>query len=187
MKPYAFPITLLALSLLLAGCLTVFVPVDTPTALPTILLPTNPPPPVESVVPAATALQSAPLCTADPLASACTSPKVEERDKFCVKKVPYVLIVMPPGTRYDPADSGLFCSDEGIRNGEQMISCTGQHLTTYDLKVCNTTCSAAAPLTAGAGQCPDGYGYSAGGNCCWPMPAPDAGCVLFQVDIGTCE
>jgi len=190
MKHRSVLIAMLVLSMLiLSACNSIFVPAITPTSVPTaMLLPTNPPPPIQTVAASPTAsVQSAPLCTVDPLASACTPPLVEERDKFCVKKVPYVLMALPVGTTFQPAESGLNCTDESVRDGKQMVSCTGARLNSYDLKVCNSTCSAAAPLATGTGQCPDGYGYNAAAACCWPMPAPDAGCILFTVDIGSCE
>jgi hypothetical protein len=68
---------------------------------------------------------------------------------------------MPPGSTFQPAEAGLTCTDEKIRNGMQMVSCTGERLTSYNLKVCNPACAAAAPLTANAtprqvavGPCP---------------------------------
>ena len=188
MKRYAIPFALIALSLLLVGCVSVFVPVEapTPTLLPMIILPTNPPP-VVPVIPTATTIQSAPLCTTDPLISACTPPSVEERDKACTKKIPYTFLVMPPGSTWEEIDPGLHCGDEGIRGGMQMISCTGTPLYSYDLKICNSTCSAGATLMAGTNQCPEGYGFHPAGNCCWPMPAPDAGCIVYKVDIGACQ
>ena len=172
----------------LSACTSVFVPVGTSIPAPTpIIQPTNPPPlPTQPVPPAPTTIQSAPMCTTDPLATACTAPVAEERDKFCVKKVPYALIALPPGSTFQPAEAGLMCTDEGIRDGLQMVSCTGQRLYSYKLKVCNSACAAAAPLAAGSNQCPSGYGYNAGASCCWPMPAPDAGCTLVKIDIGTC-
>jgi hypothetical protein len=189
MKHNSALIAMLILSVLaLSACNSVFVPAPTPTPAPTAILPTSAPPPIQPVVASPTAsVQSAPLCTVDPLALACTPPLVEERDKFCVKKIPYALMALPVGTNFQPADSGLTCTDEGVRDGMQMVSCTGKRLVSYDLKVCNSTCSAAAPLTTGTAQCPQGYGYNAAAGCCWPMPAPDAGCKLFKVDIGTCE
>ena len=191
MNPKPTLVALLILAVLaLSACSSVFGPAAAPTSVPTaILLPTNPPPPtIQPVVASPTAsVQSAPLCTVDPLASACTPPLVEERDRFCVKKVPYALMALPVGTTFQPADAGLTCSNEGVHDGMQMVSCTGKRLTSYDLKVCNSTCSAAVPLATGTGQCPQGYGYNAAAGCCWPMPAPDAGCSLFKVDIGTCE
>jgi len=188
MKRYIFALALLTLSLLLAGCVSVFVPVEQPTQtpLPMVVLPTNPPP-ANTVVPLATTAVSAPLCTADPLVAACTTPIVEERSKECTKKIPYAYLVMPPGSTWQPLEPGMQCTDEGVRGGLQMVSCTGQNLYTYDLKVCNSTCSAGATLMAGTSQCPEGYGYHPAGNCCWPMPGPDAGCTTFKVDIGTCK
>ena len=184
MKPTPALIVLFILSVLaLSACNSIFVPVPTLTPAPTaILLPTNPLP---IASPTASA-QSAPLCSLDPLAEACMPPFVEALDKFCVEKMPYVLLALPVGSTFQPADAGLTCTDEGVRDGAQMVSCTGQHLISYNLKVCNSTCSAAAPLASRTGQCPESYGYNSGGNCCWPMPAPDAGCILFKVDVGTC-
>lgn len=177
-------------SLLLSSCLTVFVPVDTPTPGPTTIeLPTLAPTsslPLETAAPASTQLQSAPMCAVDPLVTSCASPTVEQRDKFCVKKYPYVLVAAPPGVTFEPATAGLKCTDEGIRGGDQIISCTGPDLLSYNLKVCNAACSVSLLDTA-SGKCPTGYGYAAEGGCCWPVPATDAGCILFKVDIGTCN
>lgn len=182
------PFVAVILSVLLAGCITVFEPVATPTAAPTeILLPTNVPTqePVQSVVPP-TESQSVPLCTVDPLYTACAAPKVEQRDKYCVEKAPYNQYATAPGITFEAVEPGLKCADQGLRNGEQVIACTGQGLTSYTLKVCNAACSPSA-LTVDAAKCPDGYGYSAEASCCWPVPATDAGCVFIKVDIGACK
>lgn len=181
-------IALLAV-LVLSGCLSVFVPVE--TAAPALSTSTNVPPVIQSVVPVtalATSAQSAPLCASDPLASACSAPVAEERDKFCVKKVPYTQIVMPVGTTFEPVDPLLICVDEGIRGGMQVITCRSPQINySYDLKVCNSACSANSALAVDTGQCSQGYGYSAANSCCWPVPTTDAGCALFKVDIGTCQ
>ena len=180
---------LVTLSLLLSGCLTVFVPVDTPTPGPTALeFPTLQPTSqsLETALPGATQAQSAPMCAVDPLVTSCAAPNVEQRDKFCVKKYPYVLIAAPPGVTFEPASVGLKCTDEGIRGGDQIISCTGPELLSYNLKICNAACNASLLDTA-SGKCPTGYGYALEGGCCWPVPAEDAGCILFKVDVGTCN
>ena len=190
MKRHLLPLTLLILSLLLAGCLTVFVPVDTPTPAPTtILLPTSAPSvaPIQSVTPEVTQSQAAPLCAVDPLVTSCAAPKVEERAKYCFEKLPYTQFAMAPGITFEAVEPGLKCADQGIRGGEQVIACTGQNLYSYTMKVCNAACVASAALTVDAAKCAEGFGYSSSANCCWPIPAEDAGCVLVKVDIGTCK
>jgi len=192
MPKISLPTVALLAVFFLSGCLSVFVPVETAAPVqPTVSSPTRAPSVIQSVVPAATldtASQSAPLCATDPLISACSAPLAQERAKFCVKKIPYTQIAMPVGTTFEPVDPLLQCTDEGIRGGMQVITCRSiQTNYSYDLKVCNSACSAASALTVGTGQCSDGYGYSASGACCWPMPTTDSGCALFRVDIGTCQ
>lgn len=181
---------LMILSVFLSGCLTVFVPVSTPTPGPTAielatLAPTSALP-LETAASASTQVQTAPMCAVDPLVTSCAAPTVEQRDRFCVKKYPYALIAAPPGVTFEPATVGLKCTDEGIRNGDQIISCTGPELLSYNLKVCNAACNAFL-LDTTSGKCSTGYGYSAAAGCCWPVPTDDAGCILFKVDIGSCN
>ena len=181
---------LITLSVLLSGCLTVFVPVATPMPGPTAIeFPTLAPTsalPLQTALPDSTQTLFSPMCAVDPLVSSCAAPAVEQRDKFCVKKYPYVLVAAPPGVTFEPASVGLKCTNEGIRGGDQIISCTGPDLLSYNLKICNAACSASLLDTA-SGKCPSGYGYAAKGGCCWPVPATDTGCILFKVDIGTCN
>lgn len=168
---------------LLAGCITVFVPVDTPVPPPTnIILPTVSPLPLE---PSPTSVSFAPSCRADPLVETCSVPQAGMFSKSCIKKVPYTLVGISPGSTFEVVDAGMTCKDEGLRGSAHQYSCTGQQLYSYHVKVCNPACSAAL-ITDGA-QCPDGYGFSESGGCCWPLPAPDDGCVIYKVDIGGCK
>ena len=176
----------LFLAFLLTGCITVFVPVDTPTPPPTtIILPTLPPP-TQTLVSSPTSVPFAPLCSVDPLASACKPPTVSTLSKSCIKKIPYSLVALPPGSTFEIVEPGMTCKDEGLRGGQQQISCTGQQLFSYELKVCDSSCYA-AHLEADTTQCQDGYGYSSAAGCCWPTSALEAGCVLYKVDIGACN
>jgi hypothetical protein len=169
----------------LTGCITVFVPVETPTPPPTaIILPTNPQPPTETLVPSPTVVPFAPFCSVDPLAAACSAPKVETLSKSCIKKVPYTLVALPPGTTFETV-SGLTCKDEGLRAGEQNISCTGHELISYNLKVCNPACFVAS-LETNTSYCPAGYGYSSAAGCCSSLSELGDGCVVYKVDIGAC-
>jgi hypothetical protein len=173
-------------AVLLTGCVTIFVPVDTPTPPPTaIIIQPTAPPPTETLVPTPTAIQLAPLCSVDPLAIACSAPKAATLSKSCIKKVPYTLMALSPGSSFETTEAGITCRDEGLRGGQQQISCTGQELISYELKVCNTTCSIAGLLETNSNKCPDGYGFSSEAGCCWPTSA-EVGCTTYKVDIGAC-
>ncbi len=186
MKHYSFAIALVALSILLTGCLQVFEPVATATPPPTaIALPTQVPP-TQPILLEPTATQFAAVCSVDPLIASCALPEVEERAKYCVEKHPYVQFAMAPGVTFESLDPALKCADQGIRGGEQMIACTGETLIAYDMKVCNAACNPSA-LQADPTKCAEGYGYSPEAACCWPMPADDAGCVLVRVNVGACR
>lgn len=137
-------------------------------------------------LPSPTLEQEAPLCTSNPLAGACSVPTVSVLSRFCVKKVPYTLLGIPPSATFQALDEKLKCKDESIRGDVRQVSCTGQELYTYEIKVCDVNC-ASAQLADGGGRCPEGYGYSAEANCCWMPSTLEAGCVIYKVDIGACQ
>jgi hypothetical protein len=164
------------------------------------------PPPVEivptttpvDVVEPATAQQPAPSAQAFAPAcqtgTSCAAPAVEEMDTevkktYCVKKVPYQNILVPPGTTFEVLDtSGEFkCQDSGtVVDGKAVLSCTGKNLWTYELKLINPACSTSA-LTTGTGQCQEGLGYDAAQNCCAPLTGGNSGSVTIKVNLGSCE
>jgi serine/threonine protein kinase len=128
--------------------------------------------------------QFAPVCQDAP--ASCDAPSADVRDKFCVNKIPYTLLALPEGSTFEVVTSGFKCSDEGVRDNSQMVSCTGQELVSFDLKVCNSACNATDTVSAG-GQCPDGYGYDSAGQCCAAVLAPDSGCTVIKVDLRDCS
>lgn len=184
MKGKIYFASVLVLASLLTGCITVFVPVDTPTPGPTaILLATLAPSPQSSTV--SPIPQQAPVCSSDPLSDDCSLPSASMLSKSCIKKIPYTLLGISPGASFEVTDPGLVCKDEGLRGGVQQVSCTGQQLTSYEIKVCNSLCNAA--LETDGSQCAEGYGYDAAAGCCWPIPDLETGCILYKVDIGGCQ
>ena len=170
---------------LLAGCITVFVPVNTLTPPPTPIPLTTLSLPTKTLSASPTSIPQAPVCSADPLAGACSVPSAGTLSKSCIKKVPYTLVGISPGSSLEILDAGMTCKDEKVRAGVQQFSCTGQQLISYDIKVCNSTCTAA--LETGTGQCAEGYGYNAAAGCCWPVSDVEAGCIMYKVDIGGCQ
>ncbi len=176
-------------ALLLTACGAVATP---PPVQPTIIIitptPLSPPagalPTPAAPTPAVTvASQYAPFCPSA-ASSSCTAPTIEERDRYCVKKVPYTLVAIPLNATYEVLSSGFSCEKQAVVNNEQILACTGKQLYTFDLKLCNSAC-AAPTAAAGGGQCPSGYVYNATQKCC-AQANPDAGCVTVQVAIGGC-
>ncbi len=142
--------------------------------------PVEPPPPEQGAAP-----QYAPLCQA---ASGCAAPEVEMLDnKYCVEKIPYAIMSVPAGTTYESLDPKLKCQDQMHSDGSLRITCySGKELWSYDMKVCNGAC-AAPQLDMTSGQCQEGYGYDAANQCCaQPSSGGEAGCTVYQVDIGAC-
>ena len=155
-----------------------------PTAQPPTAAAVEPPPQTEAPQP-----QYAPFCEATTTTS-CEAPTVKMLDnKYCIEKVPYAIMDVPAGTTYESQDPDMACVDETV--GDEMRgtchSVTSKQLWSYDLKVCNGACSATPSLQMGTDQCPEGYGFDAASQCCAaPEPASEAGCVIYQVDIGAC-
>lgn len=184
-------VLLFAIGFLLLGCSPAATPAPTQelTEVPTIEITEPPasPVPTSGNLPAVpTSEQQAPVCTVDPLAGACSVPKVTTLSKFCVSKIPYTVLGIPPSASFESLDAELKCKDEKVWGGIRQVSCTGKELYSYEIKVCDTTCSA-APLETGSSKCPAGYGYSEAANCCWQPSTQEAGCTIFKLDISACK
>ena len=163
-------------------------------AEPSAVEPTNASPaavPVESVAPAESAQpQYAPFCEAA-AATGCEAPAVKMLDnQYCIERVPYAIMSAPAGTTYESQDLDMECVDQMHNDGNLRITChsiSGKDLWSYDLKVCNSSCSATS-LEMGTGQCPEGYGYNVANECCSaPAPSGSDGCTIYRVDLGVCQ
>ena len=125
--------------------------------------------------------------------TSCAAPVVDEVDiepdkTYCVKKVPYQNILVPPGATFEVLDtSGEFkCSDSGtVVDGKTVLTCTGKQLWTYELKLINSACNVST-LATGTGQCQEGLGYDAAQNCCAPLTGGAPGSVIIKVNLGAC-
>ncbi|MCJ7431947.1 MAG: hypothetical protein MUO77_00515 [Anaerolineales bacterium] len=163
-----------------------------PAPAPAVIVPTTAPvnivPPTQQHAPPVQAF--APACQAS---TACAAPAVEKvdidvKDTYCVKKIPYQNILVPPGTTFEVLDpSGDFkCMDSGTVVGDKtVLTCTGAQLWTYELKLTNSACSTGT-LTTGTGQCQEGLGYNAAQNCCAPFSGSNSGSVTIKVNLGAC-
>ncbi len=154
-----------------------------PTQPPPVIPPTQQPPPPQQ--------EFAPACQV----TACTAPAVTNKapeETYCVKKIPYVNVMAPAGTIFQPVPKSgdpapLVCTDSGtVVNGLTVFSCRGAELWSYELKVTNPACGGGSNLQANSPQCQPGLGYDAANNCCAPITANDAGSVTITVDMGAC-
>jgi hypothetical protein len=153
-------------------------PAAVPTAMPTLEIATFTSVPATEAV--ASVIPFALACTADQVIPAAT---VEETNKVCVTKIPYTALRIPEGSTYTPLNPDLKCIEEATRDGYTLISCTGKQLFSYDLKVCNPPELSAADLA----QCSADATFNAADQCCAAVPAEEAGCTTFKVDIRACQ
>jgi hypothetical protein len=170
------------LALLVSGCQGS----QPPAQQPAVQEPVVQQPVVQEPAPAA---QLAPVCQTS--ASSCAALQVQDTDpanSYCVKKVPYQNISVPPGTTFESLDpSGeLQCADSGtISRGMSIITCTGKQLWTYQLRLINSACGG-ANLAVGTGQCQEGFGYDSAQQCCAPVTGDAGGSTTIKVNIGAC-
>ena len=143
--------------------------IPTATAIPTLAATSLP-----------SALPFAPACAAG---IAIPTPAVKATDKLCVAKIPYTAVTIPDGATFASLNPKLTCTKESTKNGKTVISCTGQQLFSYNLKVC------VPPVVSNAdsGKCTQSNTFNAANQCCLPTPPDGAGCTVFKVDLRACQ
>ncbi len=148
--------------------------------------------PVPTDTATATAVTQALFCvwneTPTPTSSRCTLPSGNQRDQFCVNKVPYTLIAIPAGDTYQATTVGIACDDAGVKNGFQLLTCTGPQSYTFNLQVCSAACAVptSAVTATPSGRCPSGYDYLPDQQCCQASTNDQNGCVTLSFDIRSC-
>lgn len=132
----------------------------------------------------------APFCAPDsvsvPTPAGCQLPIAREGDSFCNKKIPYNLVFINPGSTYETLSENFRCSDAGIQDGKQMITCTGLMASSYEVKICDPTCI--VPTTAaGSPLCPSGYVLDSLLECCAPeAQITQPNCVTLELRTKSC-
>jgi hypothetical protein len=127
----------------------------------------------------------APICRAS---QTCAALDAEQIPISCVKKVPYTNVLVPVGTTFEVVDNSadFVCLDTGVVvNDKEVLTCHGKELYSFQLRLTNAACSAAA-LSGGGGQCEAGYGYDAGQKCCAPVNNGASGSTVVTVSLGAC-
>lgn len=146
--------------------------------------------PTKSIPTASATPEFAPFCDPDPVSiptsSVCQFPLAEEGNAFCAKKNPYNLIFMNLDATYEVLTEGFECSDAGLQDGRQVVTCTGLMASTYRVVVCDPACAiptAQADLTT----CPLGYVYNDSQGCCSQFFQPaDQNCELLTLKTKSC-
>jgi hypothetical protein len=146
--------------------------------------------PTELVETATATPEFAPFCelgTASmPTPSECRIPIAEQSSIFCTRKVPYNLIFINEGATYEVLNEGFTCSDAGMKDGRQMVTCTGPMATAFRVKVCDLAC-AIPTVQAEITQCPQGYVYNNQQGCCsQELQAIDQNCELLTLKTKSC-
>jgi hypothetical protein len=154
--------------------------------------------PTETPLPTATVLIASPTATpayapfCEPAAegdltlSQCQLPIAEQSSVFCTKKNPYNLILLNEGATYETLDTSFKCSDAGMKDGKQMVTCTGPMASNFELRVCDPAC-AIPTVQADITQCPPDYFFNNIQGCCTQDPQPIAqNCELLTFQTTSC-
>ena len=196
MKKFLYPLILIGLLLISAACsaprnLETQAEIETPISTAS---PTNTTTPVftptEAIPTPIKTLEFAPICDPDPpnisTTSACQFPLAKESATFCAKKNPYNLIIMNLGTTYEAIGENFECSDAGIKNGKQLVTCTGPMVSTFGVNVCDPAC-AIPTVQAELTQCPQGFVFNNFQGCCSQFFQPtNQNCELLILKTKSC-
>ena len=146
--------------------------------------------PTASLVPVTSTPRFAPICelsVASTLAAPlCQRPIAEQSSAFCMNKTPFNLILIDEGATYELLSEGFECSDSGMKDGKQVLTCTGPMGTSFELRACGQAC-ALPSLPAEMSQCPAGFWYDEPQGCCAFIPqSVEPSCVLLTLQIKRC-
>ncbi len=184
-------ITIFLLILLSISCASsTIINSPTETIVPPSETPTLVPAPTDTAT--ATAVTQALFCvwneTPTPSSSQCALPTGDQRDQFCVNKVPYTLIAIPAGDTYQITTPGIICDDAGVKKGFQLLTCTGPQSYTFNLQVCSAACAVptSAVTATPSPRCPSGYDYLPDHQCCQAATNNQNGCVTLSFNTSSC-
>jgi hypothetical protein len=168
-------------------------PTETETSTPTAS-PSETPMPTATwfVLPVTEGPKFAPFCEPSsanvftPTPFQCQVPIAEQSSTFCSSKVPYNLILVNIGSTYEISNEEVTCSDGGIKDGRQILTCTGPMASYFELRVCDPAC-AIPTFRAETTHCPQDYHFDENLQCCAQRPQPvDQNCVVLKLQTKSC-
>jgi hypothetical protein len=162
-------------------------PVPAPSPTETATLETFP---TETSVPASATPELAPLCSPDgdsgPPYPQCEITIAEQSSAFCNKKVPYNLILINEDATFEALTEGFECTDAGMKDDKQMVTCTGPMASTFSVRVCDPAC-AVPTVQAEVTQCSDGYLFDDLLGCCTQQAQPAyLNCQVLTFETTSC-
>lgn len=168
-------------------------PLETKTPTPTIEpseTPTPIPTPTETLIPVSPTPEFAPICESETAnastPSQCHMPIIEQSSVFCIKKVPYNLLLINKGASYEVLDENFTCSEEGTKNGKTMIMCTGAMAMPFEIRACDPACAiptARAEMT----NCPQDYFFDKFQGCCTKeLQSVERECMVLKLVTNSC-
>lgn len=166
------------------------IPTNTSTPIPATRTPSFPYPTLTrlpTLAPYATPVM-APFCDDPDVVSqaACEYPFAEQTSAFCAKKSPYNLIALSDRATYELLHAHVQCKEAGVQDGQRYITCTGPLAYYYELRVCDSSCTA-LQVEENLDRCPFGYAYNNLQNCCTKKTQDVAqGCTILKLDTPSC-
>jgi hypothetical protein len=147
--------------------------------------------PTETEIPASATPELAQLCQPDTstnasVPSTCQLPMAQAGSTFCEKKNPYNLVYINQGSTYEVLTRGFDCTEAGLKNGKQLLTCTGIMASGYELRVCDAAC-AIPTVQADVKACPQGFNYNDLQGCCTQDPIQiGQNCTVLKLETITC-
>ena len=127
-------------------------------------------------------LSSASIITPTP----CQMPIAEQSSAFCSSKVPYNLVLINEGSTYETLTENFRCSDGGMKDDKQILTCTGPMSSPFELRVCDPAC-AAPKFQTEITHCPEDFIFDELQGCCTKNPQlTDQSCVLLKLQTQRC-
>ena len=148
------------------------------------------PTPTETETPLPPTPEFAPVCDSSaspiPTSALCQVPIAEAGSTFCESKKPYNLIYINQGAAYDVLTNGFWCTNGGLKNGKQVLTCTGPMASDYQVSVCDPAC-AIPTANVKVTQCPQGFNYNDIQGCCTQEPVQfNQNCTVLNLETTRC-
>jgi hypothetical protein len=162
----------------------------TQTPTQALIFALNTPTPLPTAIPPSPTPEFAPFCNPSmpPVSPPvqCKRPIAKEITPFCWEKAPYNLIFANPNSTYQSPTPGFSCSYQGVKDNNQMITCTGTMLMPYEVTICDPAC-AIPPAQVPVTKCPQGYNYSDIQGCCTQgTPQKQLNCITLKLYTTQC-
>ena len=96
------------------------------------------------------------------------------------------MIFVNKGATYEALTKGFRCLDNGMKNGRQIVACTGNMASQFEVSVCDPACIIPT-VQAETTQCPPDYNYNNLQGCCTQgFQQFQQNCVTLKLNTTSC-